>query len=89
MKRRFFNVHLSIIFNYLILALVGAAYLEAQIRRLPKPNKVRIVSIVMEPSPINQAPTVSAGSDQTTRALMAKPASEIGGIPVTDIALGQ
>jgi len=41
------------------------ACLEAQTRPLPKPTKVRVVSIVIEPSLQNQPPTVSAGSDQT------------------------
>lgn len=58
MKCQFLTLRLSI-FHYVMLMIAAAACLEAQTRLLPKPTKVRVVSIVIEPSAGNQPPTVS------------------------------
>src|SRR5215510_6188375 len=58
MKCPFLAFRLSI-FHYILLMIAAAAYLEAQTRPLPKPTKVRVVSIVIQPSTENQPPPVS------------------------------
>ena len=71
MKCRLFDVRLHILFHYLILIIAVAASLEAQIRRVQKPSNVRILSIAIEPSPLNQpsgftTPTMPQASVDTT-----------------------
>jgi hypothetical protein len=58
MKYQFLTLRLSTL-HCVTLMIATAACLEAQTRLLPKPTKVRVVSIVIQPSPENQPPTVS------------------------------
>src|SRR4030095_16300799 len=58
MKYQFLTLRLSI-FHCVTLMIATAACLEAQTRPLPKPTKVRVVSIVIQPSAENPLPTVS------------------------------
>lgn len=56
----------SVVVLYFLLVMVAiTASLEAQTRPLPKPRKVRVVSIDSQPSPKNQPPLVSASASET------------------------